>query len=105
MRVEIVRGGGVAGLARTTALDADELPAGDRAELEGLLDRAGVAAAAAPPAPAHADEMTYEVRVEAGGDPVVARFSDSSLSDGARELIAWVGKRPEAHSAVRPPGA
>jgi hypothetical protein len=48
--------------------------------------------------------MTYEVRVADGGDPVVARYSDSSLSDGVRELIAWVGKRPEAHSAVRPPG-
>jgi hypothetical protein len=73
MRVEIVRGGGVAGLTRTTALDAAELPADDRTELEGLLDRAGVATAAAAPPPAHADEMTYEVRVEDGGDPVVAR--------------------------------
>jgi hypothetical protein len=103
MRLEIVRGGGVSGLTRRTALDADDLPAPDRDALKALLDKAGVAAAAAPGPPAHADETTYEVRIDDGGSPVMARYGEATLPDAARELIAWVGARPEAHSAVRPP--
>ena len=104
MRVSVVRGGGVAGMARLSEIDSDALAEGDRAALEDLLDKSGVAAApATAPEPAHADEMAYEIRVQGAGEPVVARFGESNLPDGARALMAWIAKRPETHSRLDRP--
>ncbi|MGZ4269510.1 MAG: protealysin inhibitor emfourin [Solirubrobacteraceae bacterium] len=106
MRVSVVRGGGVAGMVRVSEIDADALSDADRRTLEDLLDRSGMAAAAGAPAPspAHADEMAYEIRVHEGAEPVVARFRESTLPDGARALMAWIAQRPETRSRLdRPP--
>jgi hypothetical protein len=105
MKVSVVRGGGVAGMVRVSEIDSADLGGPDARALAELVDKAGVAVApAAGPAPAHADEMAYEVRVDDGGEPVVARFGESSLSDGVRELMAWVAQRPETRSRLAPPG-
>ncbi len=105
MRVVVVRGAGITGMVRESELDADGLGDDDRRALADLLDRAGVAAAdATAPAPAHADEMAYEIRVHDQGDPVVARFRESTLPDGVRALMAWVAEHPATHSRLAPPG-
>ena len=104
MKVSVVRGGGVAGMARLSEIDGDALGAGDRAALQELLDKSGVATTPATTrAPAHADEMAYEIRVQGAGEPVVARFGESDLPDGARALMAWIAKRPETHSRLDRP--
>jgi hypothetical protein len=105
MKVSVVRGGGVTGMVRRSELDAAGLPPREQETLLGLLERAGLAEAqgASPPA-AHADEMAYEIQVEGAGEPIVARFGESSLPDGSRALMAWVAEHPATRSRLAPPG-
>ncbi|MEP6952490.1 MAG: protealysin inhibitor emfourin [Solirubrobacteraceae bacterium] len=106
MRVTVVRGAGLTGMVRLSELDADTLPAEEQETLRGLVDHSGlVAAPAEGPPPQHADEQAYEIQVAAGeGEPVVARFGESSLPDGARKLMAWVAEHPATRSRLAPPG-
>jgi hypothetical protein len=80
----------VAGLLRVTEVEADDVPSGT------------VAALRAPPVPGsrRPDEMTYAVRV--GDDS--ATFTDSTLPDEVRRLIAWVDAHPARSERIAPPG-
>ena len=105
MKVTVVRGAGLTGMVRRSELDAAALPAGEQEALLGLLERAGLAEAQGPgPPTAHADEMAYEIQVEGAGEPIVARFGESSLPDGSRALMAWVAGHPATRSRLAPPG-
>lgn len=105
MRVTVVRGAGLTGMVRMSELDAAALGGDELRTLHGLLERCGLAAApAGGPPPAHADEMAYEIRVAGEGEPFVARFGESSLPDGARELMAWIAEHPRTRSRLAPPG-
>jgi hypothetical protein len=90
VRVRITRGGGVAGLLRVTEVEAEDVPPG---AMEAL--RAPPAGGSRQP-----DEMTYAVRV--GEDEAV--FTESTLPDGVRELIAWADAHPDRSEQIRPPG-
>ncbi len=105
MKVTVVRGAGLTGMVRRSELDADPLQAGEEETLRGLVAASGLATAQAPGAPpAHADEMAYEIHVEGAGEPLLARFVESSLPDGARALMAWVAEHPATRSRLAPPG-
>jgi hypothetical protein len=105
VKVTVVRGAGLTGMVRRSELDAAELPAREQEALLGLLERAGLAEAQGPgPPAAHADEMAYEIQVEGAGEPIVARFAESSLPDGSRALMAWVAEHPATRSRLAPPG-
>jgi hypothetical protein len=96
VRVTITRGGGVAGLLRVTEVDADDVPSGAVAALRA----AAVPGSGSASSPARPDEMTYAVRV--GEDEAV--FTDSTLPEDVRRLIAWADGRADRREQIRPPG-
>lgn len=100
-----MRGAGLTGMVRRSELDAAALPPRDQEALLGLLEGAGLAEAqGASPEPAPADEMAYEIQVQGVGEPIVARFAESTLPDGSRALMAWVAEHPATRSRLAPPG-
>jgi hypothetical protein len=76
MRIEVRRTGGVAGIARTWAVDTAQLPGGRAAEIERLARPV-----AAGPVPV-ADAFSYEVTID--GETVVV--------GDAEELIEKLGQ-------------
>ena len=91
-------------MVRISELDTDGLGERDRAVLGDLLTSAGGPAAPVAGAPAaQGDEMGYEISVEGDGEPVVVHYSESSLPDGARALMAWVAEQPATRSRIAPP--
>jgi hypothetical protein len=105
LKVTVVRGAGRTGMVRLSELDADALRADEQETLRGLVDHSGLVVAPADgPAPQQADEQAYEIQVApVDGEPLVARFGESTLPDGARKLMAWVAEHPATRSRLAPP--
>jgi hypothetical protein len=108
MKIEIVRGGGLAGLSTRTELDADTLAHEsaqtlvERVRDVGLLGNApGVLSRSADRYP---DELLYEVTAYDEGVARTVRYSEAELPDNVRQLIAWVDGQPERSEAIEPPG-
>jgi hypothetical protein len=96
VKVSIVRGGGVAGVATRTQLAADALPrdAGERLrELASAVAPADDAASRSP------DELLYKVQV----DGVTATHTETTLPEPVRALIDFVDERPERQDGLLPP--
>jgi emfourin len=106
MELAIVRGGGVSGIASRTRLHADALSADDARALTARVERAGLLTASEQPAPppAHADEPRYAVTVGHGEAQRTLRFSESTLPEPVRDLIAWVDAHPAREQEILPPG-
>jgi Emfourin len=102
VNVSIVRGGGLAGVATRTVLATDSLPADAATELR---ERAGVVGAVEDVARERGpDETLYSVEIEDDdGRGRVARYSEWTLPEDVRRLIAFVDERPESRMEfVRP---
>ena len=99
MKLSIVRGGGLAGVARRTELASDALPEDAARALEAHAS-AVVAVAAPGPPPRSPDEMLYEVCVERADGTTTARYTDATLPEAVRALIAWADGRPERTDAL-----
>ena len=97
MKLTITRGGGLAGLTRQTEVASEALPPGDATKLHELVEGSGLLSEAAPKEapPTHPDEMSYEVTVEDQGRARTQRFTEQTLPDSVRSLIAWADSRPE----------
>jgi emfourin len=101
LKLTITRGGGFAGLTRQTELASNALPPDAATELHELLEGSGLLAETvsqkeAPPA--HPDEMSYEVRIEDEAGARTQRFTEQTLPDSVRSMIAWIDARPEGQS-------
>jgi emfourin len=99
VKVSIVRGGGLAGVPLRTELDAEWLPPDAQAELRAgahaVTDTAG-----APP-PRMPDETTYAIDVEDDDGRVrTAGYSELTLPEDVRRLIAFVDERPESRTKL-----
>ena len=107
MKLTVIRGGGFAGLSRQAELSSDALQPAEATKLDELVESAGLLGEAAPreaPAPpAHPDEMSYEVSVEHEGRAQTLRFTEQTLPDSVRSLIAWIDSRPEHSKSIVPP--
>ena len=102
MKLTITRGGGLAGITRQTELASDALPDDDAATLHGQVEGAewlGEDATREAPQ-AHPDEMSYEVTVEDHGRTTTRRFTEQTLPESLRSLIAWVDSRPERSQSL-----
>ena len=93
MRVSIIRGGGMAGVATRTQLASDALPkdAGERLrELASAVAPSDDAAARRP------DELLYTVEVNG----VTATHTETTLPEPVRALIEFVDERPERQDGL-----
>jgi len=109
MKLAIVRGGGLAGIATRTELDTDALDDEATESFTGRVRDAGLLAAP-PEAPEdavparHPDELLYELRTQEQGHTHTRRYTDGQLPEDVRQLIAWVDRRPERREAIEPRG-
>ena len=103
VKLSIVRGGGIAGIATRTELADDALPP-DAAE--ELRERAKAVVPpverALRPRP-QPDETLYTVRVDHDGETTDVHYTDSTLPEDVRLLIAWADERPERRERIEPP--
>jgi len=103
VRLEIVRGGGLAGLVSRTELDSADLPAPEAERLAELCRSADLAEPGDPAPPGAADALLYEITLEDAGGRRTARYSDATLPAPAEALVAFVDERPERTTRVAPP--
>ncbi len=103
MKLEIVRGGGLAGLVSRTELDSADLPDADARRLDDLC-RAAQFEPLAAPATGGADALRYEVTLEEAGERRTARFTDATLPPTTQALVSFVDERPERTHVVEAPG-
>jgi hypothetical protein len=106
MKIEIVRGGGLAGIATRTELDSDALAPEPAHALVERVQGAGLDASTSAQSGAratHPDELVYELTARHGGQATRARYSEADLPEDVRKLISWVDGRPERVEAIEPP--
>jgi len=103
VRLEIVRGGGLAGLVSRTELDSADLPAPDAERLAALCQAADLPEPGAPSSGA-ADALLYEITLEDAAGRRTARYSDATLPPQAQALVEFVDERPERTHVVEVPG-
>lgn len=88
VRVAYQRTGGFAavpGLERQVVVDADDLPAEERARLEDAVGQAA-ALAGPPPRPEAGDRRTYTVEIDEGSGTRTVTVTDP-VPDAARPLV------------------
>jgi hypothetical protein len=104
VKLTVIRGGGFAGLSNQSELSSDALPPAEATKLSELVEGAGLLEQPEPreaeAPPAHPDELSYEVSVEHEGRAQTLRFTEQTLPDSVRSLIAWVDSRPEQHKSL-----
>jgi Emfourin len=103
MKLAIVRGGGIAGIATRTELDSAALPPAEAEAFAVHVQR--LPQQAEPPPRRHADEQLYALIVSDEDDERTLRFSESTLPEAAHALLAWVDARPERDEQIELPGA
>jgi hypothetical protein len=87
VRADIVRRGGLAGVAMRGTIDTDTLEAGVRERVESALRALPFGQAAA--SPTHPDSFSYEITVHDGGDARTATVDESQLTP---DLASVVGR-------------
>jgi hypothetical protein len=99
VKVSIIRGGGIGGIATRTQLASEELPAAEGKRLEELAS--AVAPASDAGGASHPDETLYKVIVNG----VTATHTETTLPEPVRALIDFVSERPERQDGlVKPKG-
>lgn len=96
MKVVVVRGGGLAGLARTVTLDSADLEPAAVADLQTKVEQSQALSleTSAASAPRGADAFSYEVTVQDESRRNTVRRSESQLTPQLRELVSWVTAHP-----------
>jgi hypothetical protein len=94
--VSIIRGGGMAGVATRTQIASDALP---KEACERLRTLASAVAPADDAAVRHPDETLYKVEV----DGRTANYTETTLPEPVRALIAFVDERPEREDGLALP--
>lgn len=101
MKLTIRRGGGIAGIVAQTELDAQVLPEPAAQAFAGEIARANLHdQIAEPPAKQWPDGQLYEISLKEAGPPVTCFYTDESLPENVRLLLAWVDGRPERIESI-----
>jgi hypothetical protein len=90
VKLTITRGGGLGGIPLTTVLDGASLSPDDA---RTLADGARAIVPVDPPARRLPDETLYRLVVE-DGERVEASYTDQTLPEDVRRLVAWVDEHP-----------
>jgi hypothetical protein len=101
MRLIILRGGGLAGIVARTELDTHALPKSEAKAFVSEVARANLDDQP-PPAPAspRPDSQLYEINLERTGLTITVRYTEQSLPEEVRLLVAWVDARPERVESI-----
>lgn len=101
MRVQFTRSGGVAGLQLAVTIESDTLPQEDAQELRRLIEQADFFNLAAEQRDTvGADQFSYEVTVETGGQVHTVKTTDSAAPATLLPLLDWLSR-----AARRRPGS
>ena len=101
MKLTIRRGGGIAGILARTELDTGDLPLPDAELFAAQMDQSGLRDPGEPPAAGRRpDAQLYEISWEESGRQDSRRYSEESLPEGVRQLLAWVDGRPERVESI-----
>ncbi|MHA7270927.1 protealysin inhibitor emfourin [Arthrobacter sp. HLT1-20] len=101
MKLTIRRGGGLAGMVTRTELDGQALPKTAAEDFAGVVARANLALQpATPPARNWPDALLYDISLEQTGPPVSVHYTDETLPETVRQLLAWVDGRPERVESI-----
>ncbi|OLE14083.1 MAG: hypothetical protein AUI36_39355 [Cyanobacteria bacterium 13_1_40CM_2_61_4] len=105
MKLRIVRGGGLAGLATVTEVDSNALPAQEAEALSskvaemGFFDLPASFGSSEEP-----DRFNYAVTVSEANQTHTVTGGEQQLPQSMRSLISWVSSLPGAESHVERPG-
>ncbi|MBG0737944.1 hypothetical protein IV500_00620 [Paeniglutamicibacter antarcticus] len=101
MKLTVRRGGGIAGIVARTELDANVLPPPDAAVFTAEINRARMRELPDPPATSgRPDAQLYEISLEETGLLFSRHYTDDSLPEDVRTLLAWVDGRPERIESI-----
>lgn len=101
MKLTIRRGGGIAGILARTELDTSDLPLPDAETFAAQMDQSGIRESGEPPAAGRGpDAQLYEISWDEAARQYSRRYSEESLPEGVRQLIAWVDGRPERIESI-----
>ena len=92
MWISLTRSGGLTGLTRTFTVDEDHLAAGDRAQLQALVDRAGLDRLPARRAatPRQPDRFQYVLELEAGARRQTLTVDEEAVTATLQPLLDWL---------------
>lgn len=93
MRIFFLQSGGFAGVIRGVRLDAAELGAGDRAELERLVADCGLDGSCERFTAGGRDRRRYDLAIDRGGRIDRLTCDDGSVPDAVRPLVAFMAAR------------
>lgn len=96
----VVRGGGLAGLVSSTAVDTSALSSADAEALRARVRAASLTDAGAP----QPDREIVAILIEDHGAAVTTLVNADDRSPGVRELIEWVESAPDRTEHLGPPG-
>lgn len=96
----VVRGGGLAGLVSSTAVDTSRLASADAEALRARVRAAPLTDAGAP----QPDREIVEILIEDDEAAVTALVNADELAPGIRELVEWVESAPGRTERLGPPG-
>jgi emfourin len=107
VKLSVVRGGGLAGIATRTEVTSDVLSDEGARTLRDKVEQAGVLTMedALPRRGSHPDESHYELVVEDEGREHSVRLSEGTMPESVRSLIAWADSVPEREERIEAPGA
>ena len=91
------------GLVTRTEVSSEALPAGDSEKLAEKAERALPVPEATASGKRSPDELLYAVSVEDGERARTLHFTEETLPEEVRELIAWVDSRPEREDRIESP--
>lgn len=96
MKLIISRGAGFAGMVARTELDATSLPRDDAKTFATEIARANLHDVPPPPTEQPwPDAQLYEICLEGSGPTINVHYTEQSLPEDVRLLVAWVDGRPE----------
>jgi hypothetical protein len=102
VKVSIVRGGGLAGIVKTTAVDAAALSPEDAQTLRDKVEEARIfdLPAELTAGGAQKDRFSYSLTVEDVGRKHTVLASEEAIPVGVRSLVSWLGTVPEREDRI-----
>ena len=106
MKVSIVRGGGLAGLVKTTTVDTDALSAEDAHRLREKVDQAGIFELPGELTPhgQQKDRFSYALTVKDAEREHTVLASEEALPARVHSLVSWLGTVPEREDRIERAG-